>query len=121
VAKKTKREYRVVRHKRVRRKVQGTPERPRMSVFRSARHISVQIIDDVHAVTLVSASTLTPELRNSNPDEGKIGKARLVGREIANRAREKGIEEVIFDRGGYQYHGRVRALADAAREAGLRF
>ncbi|WP_376789510.1 50S ribosomal protein L18 [Thermoflexus sp.] len=109
------------RHRRVRKKVFGTPERPRLSVFRSLKHIYAQIIDDTRGVTLAAASTLDPELREQLDGLTKTEKARLVGRLIAQRALAKGIRKVVFDRGGYKYHGRVKALADAAREAGLEF
>ncbi|OPX23336.1 MAG: 50S ribosomal protein L18 [Planctomycetales bacterium 4484_113] len=110
---------RVVRHRRVRRQIRGTRERPRLAVFRSSRHIYAQIIDDINGHTLVAASTLMPELRaqKGSPTE----RAALVGRELARLAVEKGIAEVVFDRGGHKYHGRTRALAEAAREAGLKF
>ncbi len=109
------------RHLRVRKKVFGTPERPRLSVFRSLKHIYAQIIDDTKGITLAAASTLDPELRGQLDGLTKTEKARLVGRLIAQRALAKGIRRVVFDRGGYKYHGRVKALADAAREAGLEF
>ena len=110
-------ETRVRRHKRVRTKISGTPECPRLCVFRSNAHIHVQIIDDVNQNTLVSASSVDMKLENG----GKVEAARLVGTEIAKRALEKNIKEVVFDRGGYVYAGRVQALAEAAREAGLEF
>jgi len=108
---------RLRRHARVRRKVSGTAECPRLNVFRSNANIEAQIIDDVKGVTLVSASSVSMKLTNGGNIEG----AKLVGEEIAKRAKEAGIEQVVFDRGGYVYHGRVKALADAAREAGLDF
>ena len=110
-------ETRVRRHKRVRTKISGTPECPRLCVFRSNAHIHVQIIDDVTQTTLVSASSVDMKLENG----GNVEAARLVGTEIAKRALEKNIKEVVFDRGGYVYTGRVQALAEAAREAGLEF
>ncbi len=119
--KKTRREQRIARHKRIRRKVFGTPERPRLCVYRSLRHMHAQIIDDTIGHTLVSASTLEPELRNTLPSTGNKEAAAAVGRLLAQRALEKGITQVVFDRGGFKYHGRVAALADAAREAGLKF
>ncbi|MCS7251448.1 MAG: 50S ribosomal protein L18 [Anaerolineae bacterium] len=109
------------RHRRVRRKVFGTPERPRLSVFRSLKHIYAQIIDDTQGITLAAASTLDSNLREQLNGLTKTEKARWVGRLIAQRALAKGIHQVVFDRGGYRYHGRVKALADAAREAGLEF
>lgn len=111
---------RLRRHRRIRGKVSGTPQRPRLAVFRSHQHIYAQVIDDEAGRTLVAASTLEPELREQATGT-KTERARLVGRVIAERARERGIEAVVFDRGGFLYHGRVAALADAARQAGLRF
>ena len=108
---------RIKRHKRVRAKVSGTPERPRLNVFRSNSHIHAQIIDDVNGTTLVAASSVEMKLENG----GNVEAAKTVGAEVAKRALEKNITNVVFDRGGYQYHGRVEALADAAREAGLEF
>jgi len=105
------------RHGRVRAKISGTPECPRLNVFRSNAHISVQIIDDVNGVTLASASSLDMKLENGS----NIDAATKVGAEAAKRAQEKNVKKVVFDRGGYVYHGRVKALADAAREAGLEF
>ena len=110
---------RVKRHLRVRKKVSGTPERPRLSVYRSEKNIYAQIIDDVNAVTLVSCSTLDKDLNLKVG--GNKEAAKLVGELIAKRAVDKGITEVVFDRGGYVYHGRVQVLADSAREAGLKF
>ncbi len=112
---------RLKRHERVRRKISGTPERPRLSVFRSLSHIYAQIIDDVKGVTLVSCSTLDKEVKESVKDLTKKEAAKVVGTEIAKRALEKGITEVVFDRGGYIYTGRVECVADGAREAGLKF
>lgn len=105
------------RHARVRNKISGTPECPRLNVFRSSSHIHAQIIDDVNGVTLVSASSVDMKLANG----GNVEAAAQVGKEIAERAKAKKIENVVFDRGGYIYHGRVKALAEAAREAGLKF
>lgn len=110
---------RQARHRRVRYKVSGTPEKPRLNVFRSNAHIYAQIIDDVNGVTLVSASS--NEHNNKFENGGNVEAAKLVGESIAKRATEKGIEVVVFDRGGYLYHGRVKALAESARENGLRF
>lgn len=110
------------RHLRVRAKVSGTSERPRLNVFRSNEHIYAQIIDDTVGHTLVAASTLEKEVRERFPEEHpKVVEARVVGQVIGERARAKGITRVVFDRGGYKYHGRVKALADGAREAGLEF
>ena len=113
----TKTRARVRRHLRVRKKVTGSTLRPRLVVNRSARHLFVQIVDDSVGRTLASASTLDESVRGSDGD--KTAKAKLVGALIAERAKDAGIEAVVFDRGGYQYHGRVAALADSAREAGL--
>ena len=107
-------------HKRVRNKVAGTTERPRLNVFRSLNHIYAQVIDDSQSATLAAASTL-PKKGDETRVGGNIEAARLVGKLIAERAQEKGIKRVVFDRGGYLYHGRIKALADAAREAGLEF
>ena len=112
---------RIARHARVRRKVVGTSERPRLSVFRSLHHIYAQVIDDTCGVTLVSASSLESELRSDRNGQKKAEVSRRVGALVAERARSNGIESVVFDRGGYKYHGRVKALADAAREGGLAF
>ena len=109
---------RLHRHKRVRAKISGTPERPRLNVFRSNTNIYAQIIDDVAGVTLVSASTLEKSFAGST---GNKEAARKVGQLIAERAKAKGIENVVFDRGGYIYHGRVQELAEGAREGGLQF
>lgn len=109
------------RHLRARKKIVGTPERPRLSVYRSLRHMYAQVIDDQAGVTLVAASTLEPQLRNTLPSTGNVEAAREVGRLIGQRAREKGITRVVFDRGGNKYHGRVKAVAEGAREAGLEF
>jgi len=119
---KEKRLARLRRKKRVRKKVFGTPERPRLSVYRSLKHIYAQLIDDVKGHTILPASTLDPALREQLKGiKGKIEAARLVGKLVAERALEKGIKKVVFDRGGFKYHGRVKALADGAREAGLEF
>jgi large subunit ribosomal protein L18 len=104
-------------HKRIRHRVHGTPGRPRLAVFRSLKHIYVQVIDDSRGNTLVSASSTEKKGGNG----GNVAGAKSVGKLVAERAREKGIKAVVFDRGGYLYHGRVKALADAAREAGLEF
>jgi large subunit ribosomal protein L18 len=107
-------------HSRVRAKVSGTAERPRLNVFRSLNHIYAQIIDDASATTLASASTVVKKGEEKKAG-GNIEAAALVGKLIAERAKEKGVTRVVFDRGGYLYHGRIKALADAAREAGLEF
>lgn len=109
---------RIKRHKRVRAKISGTPERPRLNVFRSETNIYAQIIDDVAGVTLVSASSLEKDF---TCDGDKKVAAKKVGQMVAERAKAKGIEAVVFDRGGYVYHGRVQALAEGAREGGLQF
>ncbi len=115
------REARCRRHRRVRLKVSGTDSKPRLCIFRSLNHIYAQVIDDSQGHTLVSASTLDPEIRDNTADKSKTGKAELVGTLIAKRAINKGISQVAFDRGGYKYHGRVKALAEAARQGGLKF
>jgi large subunit ribosomal protein L18 len=106
---------------RLRKRIAGTPERPRLCVHRSSKHIRAQVIDDHAARTIVSASSLDKEVRQTIKGGGNIAAAKVVGKIIAERARAKGVEKVVFDRGGYQYHGRVQALAEAAREAGLKF
>lgn len=112
---------RLKRKKRISKNVRGTSERPRLCVFRSLKHIYAQIIDDIQGVTLASASTLSPEYKSADPPEGKIGAAKQVGILIAQKAQSEGVSKVVFDRNGYIYHGRVQALADAAREGGLEF
>jgi large subunit ribosomal protein L18 len=107
-------------HTRIRKKMQGTEERPRLNVYRSLSHIYVQIIDDLHGKTLVSASSAEGK-KEDRRTGGNVAAAKTVGKTIAERAKAKGVTKVIFDRGGYIYHGRVKALADAAREAGLQF
>ena len=109
------------RHTRVRKRVSGTPERPRLCVYRSARHIYAQVIDDTRSHTLVEASTLDAQVRAAAADKDKTAQAALVGETLAQRALEAGIEQVVFDRGGYKYHGRVKSLAEAARKGGLKF
>ena len=108
-------------HLRVRTRVTGTPERPRLCVHRSTKHIRAQVINDATGSTLVSASSLDAEVRAQIKHGGNIAASKVVGKIVAERARAKGVELVVFDRGGYQYHGRVQALAEAAREAGLKF
>ena len=136
----TKNEKRGHIHDRIRKKMQGTAERPRLNVYRSLNHIYVQVIDDLHGKTLVSASTAEGQKAKSKKAEGKkaedhedkgkkaqrpsggnVASAKAVGKTIAERAKAQGVTKVVFDRGGYIYHGRVKALADAAREAGLKF
>jgi large subunit ribosomal protein L18 len=116
-----RRTARLRRHARVRRHVVGTPERPRLAVFRSLAHIYVQVIDDSVGRTLASASTKDRQLVADVAGKSKREQAALVGRAVAERAKAEGVEKVVFDRGGYRYHGRVQALAEAAREAGLDF
>ncbi|MFH1651387.1 MAG: 50S ribosomal protein L18 [Chloroflexota bacterium] len=115
------REARLRRHQRVRRKVHGTADSPRLAVFRSLNHIYAQVIDDVQGHTLAAASTLDTEVKAEANGKAKKEKAELVGALVAKRAIEKGVKQVAFDRGGYQYHGRVKALAEAARKGGLKF
>lgn len=112
---------RLVRHARLRRKVRGTPERPRLAVFRSLNHVYAQVIDDTHGDTLAAASSLEPQIKQQKDGKPKIEVSKLVGTLIAQRAKWKSINTVVFDRGGYKYHGRTKALADAAREGGLVF
>lgn len=118
MAKKTKEEARANRAKRIRKKLSGTPEKPRLSVFRSLNHLYVQAIDDVSGKTLISASTKELEKPKGT---GNKDAAKQVGQLVARKCKEKGIQTVVFDRSGYLYHGRIKALADAAREAGLKF
>lgn len=114
-------EARERRHRRVRSKVEGTSERPRLNVYRSLRHIYAQIIDDTVGHTIVSASTLDGEISERCQGHKKAEQARIVGEVLAERALTRGVKQVVFDRGGYKYHGRVKALAEAAREGGLEF
>ena len=116
----TKNEKRGHVHERIRKKMQGTAERPRLNVYRSLNHIYVQVIDDLHGKTLVSASTAEGK-KEDRRTGGNVAAAKAIGKMIAERAKAKGVSQVVFDRGGYIYHGRVKALADAAREAGLKF
>ncbi|MBI4686104.1 MAG: 50S ribosomal protein L18 [Nitrospirae bacterium] len=109
------------RHRRIRKKVVGTSARPRLSVYRSLNHIYAQIIDDTKRRTIVAASSLDSELKEKKSHKGNINTAKEIGMLLAKRAMENGIKKVVFDRGGYLYHGRVKALADAAREKGLEF
>jgi large subunit ribosomal protein L18 len=108
-------------HVRMRKRISGTSERPRLCVHRSSRHIRAQVVNDETGRTIVSASSLDAEVKSVIKGGGNIAASKVVGKVIAERAQAKGVEKVVFDRGGYQYHGRVQALADAAREAGLKF
>lgn len=119
--KTSKNDARLKRQVRVRKKVKGTTERPRLNVFKSSRHIHAQIIDDTTGVTLVAASTIAPELKGELDYTGNVEAAKKVGAVIAKKAIEKNIISVVFDRNGFLYHGRIKALADAARENGLSF
>lgn len=121
MAGRSPRELRIRRHGRVRKKITGSPERPRLSVFRSSMHIYAQLIDDTIGKTLAAASSVDKALASSLDGKTKTERAKAVGELIAQRARDAGISQVVFDRGGFKYHGRVQALADAAREAGLKF
>ena len=118
IKKPEKKEIRNRIHRRIRRKLSGSEQRPRLAVFRSVAHIYAQVIDDVKGVTLVSASSVD---KGAKTNGGNVAAAKTIGKLVAERAKEKGIKSVVFDRGGYQYHGRIKALADAAREAGLEF
>ena len=120
ITKTSKNEIRQRVHDRIRKKMVGTPERPRLSVYRSLNHIYVQIVDDLNGQTLVAASTNTGK-KDGRKTGGNVGSARDIGKLVAEAAKSKGITQVVFDRGGYIYHGRVKALADAARAAGLQF
>jgi large subunit ribosomal protein L18 len=117
MAKKTTAELRASRHGRLRKKVSGTPERPRLAVFRSLKHIYAQIVDDTKGQTLVAASSVEKEIDAGGNKDG----AKTVGSKIAERAKEKGITAVVFDRGGFKFHGRIASLAEGAREGGLEF
>ena len=119
--KKTKEAIRTRLHSRIRKKLAGRTERPRLAVFRSQAHIYAQVINDDDGRTLCAASSVDKDLRTKQKSGANVGAAKAVGALIATRAKEKGIEAVVFDRGGFQYHGRIKALADAAREAGLKF
>ncbi|MBN2287544.1 MAG: 50S ribosomal protein L18 [Tissierellales bacterium] len=109
------------RHLRTRNKIQGTPERPRLNVFRSTTNIYCQVIDDISGTTLASASSLDKDIKEKVNGLNKTEAAKIVGQELAKKSIEKGIDQVVFDRGGYLYHGRVKSLADGARESGLKF
>ena len=115
------RKARKIRHRRVRMKIAGTSERPRLNVFRSLRHIYAQVIDDANGRTLAAASTVDNEVASEATGKGKKEQAAIVGKVVAQRAQEAGVDSVVFDRGGYIYHGRVKALAEAARKEGLIF
>ncbi len=121
MSKLTPRDARIRRHRRVRANLRGTASQPRLCVFRSLNHIYAQVINDDEGVTLAAASTVIEEVKAKVDGKKKIDQAKLVGAKVAKEAIGKGISEVVFDRGGYRYHGRVKALADAAREAGLKF
>ncbi|MED4600345.1 50S ribosomal protein L18 [Paenibacillus validus] len=121
ITKSDKNKARLKRHLRVRKKIQGTAERPRLNIFRSSKHMYAQLIDDVKGVTIAAASTQDKELKEGLGNGGNVDAAAKVGSLIAERAKKAGVVKVVFDRGGYLYHGRVKALADAAREAGLEF
>jgi len=121
MADNTSLEARKRRHERIRRHIHGTSERPRLNVFRSLEHIYAQVIDDDMGSTLVAASTVDPEVRKQLDGLNKSQQAARVGQMVAQRALDKGLKKVVFDRGGYPYHGRVKALADGAREGGLEF
>ncbi len=118
---RTNKRQREARHRRVRKTLSGTGDRPRLAVFRSPKHIYAQVIDDELRTTLVAASSLDDEVKKQRDSKIKTEVSRLVGELIARRATEKGIKSVVFDRGGYKYHGRVKALADTARKGGLKF
>lgn len=121
LAKLSKNLNRKARHDRVRKKISGTPERPRLNVFKSNSNIYAQVIDDVNGVTIASASTIDKELKGSIESASNKDAAQKVGELVAKRAIEKGVENVVFDRSGYLYHGKVKELAESAREAGLKF
>ena len=118
---KQRRERRERRHRRVRRKVVGTAERPRLVVFRSLKNIEAQVVDDTKGVTLFGISTLTADVKSEGGELSKADRGRVAGKLLAQRAREAGVTRVVFDRGGYLYHGRVKAFAEGAREGGLEF
>ncbi|MCE5250594.1 50S ribosomal protein L18 [bacterium] len=119
--KKVKMDPREKRAHRIRRKIQGTPERPRLAIFRSLTNIYVQLIDDTKGVSLLGVSTKSPEMKGQTVTGGKTGYAKAVGKLVAEKAKEKGIINIVFDRSGYLYHGRIKAVADGAREGGLNF
>lgn len=121
IQKKSRNALRLNKHRRIRNKIKGTAARPRLAVFRSDNHIYAQIIDDAKAHTLVAASTMEKDVRSKTDKTSNVDAAKAVGAAIAEKALAKGIDQVVFDRGGFLYHGRIKALADAAREAGLKF
>ncbi|HXX37421.1 MAG TPA: 50S ribosomal protein L18 [bacterium] len=121
IKRRDRNEARQRRHLRIRRVISGTADRPRLSVFRSLAHMHVQLVDDSAGRTVAAASTLDSEIRSQAKGGSKSDASKLVGQLIAKRARERGVRQVVFDRGGYQYHGRVRAVAEGAREGGLEF
>jgi len=121
MARINRKKARIRRHQRVRKHISGTPDRPRLAVFRSLTDIYAQIIDDQAGTTLVSASSIDKDLRKKMAGKNKTEQARLVGEAVADRAKDKGVSKVVFDRGGFKYMGRVKALADGAREGGLEF
>lgn len=121
IRKEYRSDVRAKKHLKIRNKLSGTAQRPRLAVFRSDKHIYAQIIDDVKGATLVSASTMEKDIRTQIEKTNNVEAAKVVGELVARRALDKGVNEVVFDRGGYVYHGKVKALADAAREAGLQF
>ena len=118
---KTMRAARIRRHARLRKRVNGTPERPRLAVFRSLSHIYAQVIDDVSRTTLVSASDMEAAVKGKVKGKNKTDVATIIGELVAERAKDKGVNQVVFDRGGYPFHGRIKALAEAARSGGLEF
>lgn len=120
-ANRSRKKMQLVRHKRIRRRMQGTAERPRLAVFRSSGHIYAQVIDDTAGRTLASASTLQPDVRDAAKDKKPLERAKLVGESLSKKSQEAGVKQVVFDRGGFKFHGRVKALADSAREQGLEF
>jgi large subunit ribosomal protein L18 len=121
IKREDRKKLRLIRHRRIRKKIFGTPERPRLAVYRSEKHIYAQIIDDTVGRTLVAASTVEKDIKERVKKTWNVAAAKEVGKIIAERALAKGITTVVFDRGGFKYHGRIKALADAAREAGLKF
>ena len=118
---RTNKARRVMRHARVRQKIGGTAERPRLSVYRSLNHVYAQVIDDSRGETIASASSLDNAIKSQKDEKRKVDVAELVGSLVSERAKERGVSQVVFDRGGYKYHGRIKALADAARKGGLVF
>lgn len=121
IKKKIRKDETQKRHKRIRVKLKGTPERPRLAVYKSSKHIYAQLIDDVNGVTIVAASSIQAPLKDKIPHGANVAASTELGKIIAEQAKAKGITQVVFDRGGNLYHGRISAIADAAREAGLEF